>query len=351
MSETSDVKNFSEENNSYYNKLIFHPSFKKVINELSNLKIQLPNKPLDFSFDFNLFGYPSDGKILMKIEEDNKYILDSHNGQDYINSDLITAYDESIIKFMGLEGTGYLTSHSLILHGKDDFIPNNYLTFYFYTKSNKICEQSKYIKYADDAELQSKYDYIKDRFDFLINNVPDNSILFIDGPLIGKQMTHQTIDLNAQLSKKNIIPIFFVKNSDSNLVTEYSSNLKGLFNSDMHWSYKLLKPGERTSLYKYTDADSNEKAKFFCYLKAFDISPIRIEIDIKTYLLNKEKFKDIFDLIYYLLIVQGDLKNPQLRSIAIAEKYARSTLNLINFPQLMKDLGITPTMNQERGFF
>jgi hypothetical protein len=348
MYETFDVKYFKK--NSCYNKLIFHPSFKKIINELSNLKIQLPNNTLDFSFDFNLFGYPPDGKILMKIEEDNKYILDSHKGQEYIKSNLITAYDESIIKFMGLEGIGYLTSHSLILHGTDDFIPNNYITFYFYTKSNKLCEQSKYIKYADDAEVQSKYDYIKDRFDFLINNVPDNSILFIDGPLIGKQMTHQTIDLNAQLSKKNIIPIFFVKNSDSNLVTEYSSNLKGLFNSDMHWSYKLLQPGERTSLYKYTDADSNEKAKFFCYIKAFDVSPIRIEIDVKTYLLNKGKFNDIFDLIYYLLLIQGDLKNPQLRTIAIAEKYARSTLNLINFPQLMKDLGITPTMNQERGF-
>jgi len=350
MAETLGVENFSEENKSCYNRLIFHPSFKKIINELSNLKIQLPNNPLDFTFDFNLFGYPPDGKILMKIEEDSKYSLNPHNGQEYIKNNLISAYDESIIKFMGLEGIGYLTSHSLILHGKDDFIPNNYITFYFYTRSSKLCERSKYIKYADDAEIQSKYDYIEDRFNFLINNVPNNLILFIDGPLIGKQMTHQTIDLNDQLSKKNIIPIFFVKNSDSNLVTEYSPNLKGFFNSDMHWSYKLLKSGERTSLYKYTDANSNEKAKLFCYLKAFDISPIRVEIDVKTYLSNKEKFKDIFDLIYYLLIVQGDLKNPQLRTIAIAEKYARAALNLINFPQLMKDLGITPTMNQERGF-
>lgn len=350
MSETLDPKNVSEENSNCYNKLIFHPLFKKILNDLSNLKIQLPNKPLDFSFDFSLFGYPPDGRILIKCEGDDKYNLDPHNGQNYIKDKLITAYDESIIKFMGLEGIGYLTSHSLILQDKEDYIPNNYITFYFYTKSNRLCEKSKYIKYADDAETQSKYDYIDDRQDFLINNVPNNSILFIDGPLVGKQMTHQTIDLNDQLLKKNIIPIFFVKNSDSNLITEYTANLKGLFNSDMHWSYKLLKVGERTSLYKYTDANSNEKAKFFCYIKPFDISPIRIEIDVKTYLLNKEKFKEIFDLIYYLLIVQGDLKNPQLRTIAIAEKYARATLNLINFPQLMRELGITPTMNQERGF-
>jgi hypothetical protein len=48
------------------------------------------------------------------------------------------------------------------------------------------------------------------------------------------------------------------------------------------------------------------------------------------------------------MLAQGDLKNPQIRSIAIAEKYARATLRLLNLPQMMKELGITPTMNQER---
>ena len=333
-----------------YNKLILHPSFKKILNDLSSLRIRLPANPLDSAFNFNLSGYPVDGKILVKVEAEDKYSLDAKIGQEYIKDKLIAAYDESIIKFMGLEGVGYLISHSLVLHGEDDFIPNNFITFYFYTKSELLGERSKYIKVSDDAETQSKNDYLEDRLAFLTNNVPDNSILFIDGPLVGGQVTDQTINLNNQLIKRGVIPIFFVKNSDSNLVTDYSSNLKGKYNSDMHWSYQLLKPGERTSLYKYTDANSKEKAKYFCYIKPFDVSPIRIEIDIKTYLMNKDQFKDIFDLINYLLIVQGDLKNPQLRTIAIAEKFARSTLKLINLTQLMKELGITPTMNQERGF-
>ena len=41
-------------------------------------------------------------------------------------------------------------------------------------------------------------------------------------------------------------------------------------------------------------------------------------------------------LSYYLLLVQGDLKNPQVRSIAIAEKFARKALKLINFDQMME---------------
>jgi hypothetical protein len=40
--------------------------------------------------------------------------------------------------------------------------------------------------------------------------------------------------------------------------------------------------------------------------------------------------------------------NPQVRSIAVAEAFARTTLKLVNFEQIMKELGIIPTMNQER---
>jgi hypothetical protein len=48
------------------------------------------------------------------------------------------------------------------------------------------------------------------------------------------------------------------------------------------------------------------------------------------------------------MIAQGDKSNPQVRPIAIAEKYARETLKLIEFNKLMSDTGIVPTINQER---
>lgn len=54
------------------------------------------------------------------------------------------------------------------------------------------------------------------------------------------------------------------------------------------------------------------------------------------------------DLVYYLLLVQGDLKNPQIRPIAIAEKYARKTLQLIDINKLTYGSGLIPTMNQDR---
>lgn len=54
-----------------------------------------------------------------------------------------------------------------------------------------------------------------------------------------------------------------------------------------------------------------------------------------------DEIPEIFDLIYYLLLVQGgDIKNPQIRSISIAEKYARATLKLMNVNQIMKNQGL-----------
>ena len=161
-------------------------------------------------------------------------------------------------------------------------------------------------------------------------------------------MATATIDMNKQLSSKNIVPICFVKNSSSNMVTDNISHLKGKYNSDMHWAYSFLKAGERTSLFKYTDGINPNLTKIFCYIKAFDLSPQRIELDLTTYSKYSHNVEHFFNLSYYLLLSQGDLKNPQIRSIAIAEKYARATLKLINLEQMMKELGINPTMNQER---
>jgi len=285
---------------------------------------------------------------MSKAGDIKKIKLDPHKGEEMCKSTSICAYDESVNKFQGLEGTAYLTSHSLILHGERDFIPVNLLTFYFYTRSKLLSQNSKFVKYSEDPETDSKRDYVVDRQSLLVNNAPENSFALIDGPLIGGQMSKYTIDLNDLLLKKGVIPIFFVKNSNSNLVTDRLEELKGKYNSDMHWAYRYLREGERTDFFPYEDAHNPRFAKMFCYLKAFDVSPSRIEIDVKTYTKHQEKIATLFDLIYYLLLAQGEPRNPQVRSIAIAEKYARSTLDLINFVHTMKALGIIPTVNQER---
>ena len=54
------------------------------------------------------------------------------------------------------------------------------------------------------------------------------------------------------------------------------------------------------------------------------------------------------DVMNYLIIVQGYLKNPQIRPISIAEKYARETLSLIDPKKWLSKTVVTPTMNQIR---
>lgn len=272
-----------------FNKLLFHPSFNNTIFEINRLNIQLPPKPSDQEMDFQLYTYPPNGTLVTNVEEIKSYKLDSKKGETLSKTGTtICAYDESINKFSGLEGTAFVTSHSLVIHHEKEFLPSNLLTFYFYTRAKTYTKKSKFIRFSHDPETDSKIDYVKDRTDFIINNTPGNSIVFIDGPLIGGQVSTYTIALNEGLLKKNCIPIFFVKNSSSNLVTDNIQELKGNYNSDMHWAYRILKKGERTNFFRYVDKHTGRNAKLFCYLKGFDVSPQRVEFHLNTY----EKFKD-----------------------------------------------------------
>ena len=80
----------------------------------------------------------------------------------------------------------------------------------------------------------------------------------------------------------------------------------------------------------------------------FNLSPQRIEFHVDTYASFKEAINNIMDLIYYLLLVNGDVKNPQIRPIYVSEKYARSVLKMIDTYNLIKTSGLIPTMNQLR---
>jgi hypothetical protein len=346
----NELSQVSENDSTRTSKLLFHPSFSETIKELKKRKVVLPSKPVEEVIDFSKFGY-QEGTLVTCVEDFGKKSLDAKHGQNICNSVLVSAYDESINKFEGLQGTAFLTSHSLVIHGLSDYIPVSFLTFYFYTRALLLSQGSIYIRHSEEPDVDSKKDYIEDRKNLLSKNVPDNSVLFIDGPLIGGNLADATIKLNNQLASKGIIPICFAKNSNSNMVTDNITLLKGKYNSDMHWAYSFLKAGERTNLFRYSDKINPKLTKIFCYIKAFDLSPQRVEFDLRTYGKYASNIDDFLDLAYYLLLAQGDLKNPQIRSIAVAEKFARATLKLINFEQMMKELGITPTMNQERFAF
>lgn len=342
------------------NQLMIHPNFYEILSSLNKEKIVFPSQNEISSIDLATEMVSENGKLSL-IEDFSSLNLNPKEGEFYSNEVKLLGYDESFIKYPALEGVGYFTSHSVVLHDLMDYLPSNFITLYFYTRSNLLLNHSKYFKNCEDVapesedenkiesfEVAFKQDYAKDRYNFLIERVPENSILFIDGPLIGGQISKYSYELNRDLLKKNIIPIFFVKNSNSNLVTFNIQNLKGNYNSDLHWSNSILKAGQRTNLFQYK---LHEKfSKIFCYLKAFELSPQRIEFHPETYKKYPDEILKILDLIYYLILAQGDLKNPQVRTIAVAEKYARATIKLFSGHQMLKSSSLNPTMNENRGF-
>ena len=141
-----------------------------------------------------------------------------------------------------------------------------------------------------------------------------------------------------------------MKNSDSRLVidADKSSTLSESFNSDFHWAACKLRAGSRSAFFKYTDIYKARNTKVFTYLKALFGFPERVEMHTETYMKYQSLIPDLMSLVAYFYLVQGDRSNPQVRPIAIAEKYAREGLRVLNIPALLSKLGFEPTINQVR---
>ena len=105
-----------------------------------------------------------------------------------------------------------------------------------------------------------------------------------------------------ELQKKKIFPIFFVKNSYSNMVTEGIKELREKFNSDIHWANESINTCQCSPWFYYTDKINNKNQKLFCYLKSFnDVSAQRIELHPSTYHYLEEEIQNILDMIIYLM--------------------------------------------------
>ena len=84
-----------------------------------------------FHNDFNFFNFPHSGKLITSDEGIKAINMTINKGSEYFQkTNAILAYDESINKFSALEGTAYLTSHSLVIHNKNDYLPLNLIEFY-----------------------------------------------------------------------------------------------------------------------------------------------------------------------------------------------------------------------------
>jgi hypothetical protein len=325
--------------------------FDKVLDDLSKKNIY-SGKSTSFELKSEDFvSENNDSDNVFFFNEEIPLSLDPQVGYQTLERTSICAYDESLMRISALEGAGFFISHSLILMDKVQYIPLTYLTFDFFTKSKSIADGNNALTFTrDPPEIASKKKYIKDRKMVLMKYTPDNSILLIDGPLIGSQITEYNLQLNEALLKRNIMPLFFVKNSNSSLIVDSDPKLRDMYNSDFEWSYKTLQVGKMSNFAKYVDKtdSTNRRNKIFTYLKAFNSSPIRVEMHDSVYARLQTGLKEIMSAIYYLLLAQGNIRNPQPRPIAISEKYAKAALNVLDFGSLIQKTGIKPTMNFTR---
>lgn len=329
------------------NEVLLQDDFQTRLNEVRKANITITQKPSLIEISFP--NIQNENLLLEPCEKIEAYKLNARNGEGFSKEVAFAGYDESKFKFLALEGEAHITCHSLTYYVNNIFAPVSKMTFYFYTRSKKVVRDSKYIKYSEDQTSESNRDYAIDRNELFQKYSLENSIVFIDGPIIGGNMTSYTLDLVEFLHSRNVIPIFFVKNSDSNMVVDNIPEIKDQFNSDLHWAYASLDCGERSALFLYTDSNNAKNSKIFCYFKPFRfITPQRIEFHPETYKFYRDYFPNIFNLIYYLLLVHGDKSNPQIRPIAISEKYAREVIRTVNIELLLKSSSLIQTMDQSR---
>jgi hypothetical protein len=234
------------------------------------------------------------------------------------------------------------------------YVPASYVTFNFYTTAQQIAENTKLKMCESNIEREFSRDTEVDKINFLLENVPPGSILLIDGPLIAGDYYTYMIDEISKFIENGITPVFFVKNSSSNLVIENIPELRAKYNSDLHWAFEELKEGERTSFFRFTDLHAPKNSKIFCYLKGYrKASPQRVEFHVPTFanLENSGRLDELMDLVYYLLLAQGNPNDPQVRPIAVAEMFAKESLKVLNIMKMLeKSSWMQATMNQGRGY-
>jgi hypothetical protein len=260
----------------------------------------------------------------------------------------IFGYDESTQDFRALEGDLMFCSSSIIKI-EDKYVFNLAVLPYFLTSIKKFKgKNDDEIRFTDSPAKERNMILINAKTELITKSVEDHSIVLIDGPLVGGMASSYMVKMDEALRKRDCIPLYFVKNSDSRLVIDHTPRLSSLFNSDFHWAAHRLETSSRSPFFRYTDMHNLRNCKVFAYVKALAGFPERIEMHSLTYEKYRRLIPSVMDLMAYFYLVQGDYSNPQVRPIAIAEKYAREGLKILNIPALLVRLGFHPTINQVR---
>lgn len=328
--------------------LIVNPNWNKTIGELKKKKVFFISEPVEGKTNISL---PSDdGKKIQILEKGSiSHGLNANNGKDITLSYQIEAYDESYYKYAATAGAAYFTCHALVRLDSDDYISMCELTANYITRSEKDVNNSEIFSLASaDSTVGAKFNenYSEERKNFLKFNVSDNTILIIDGPLIGNQLSSRTIRLVKDLKERNVATFFVTKNSDSMLLCNEIAPKE--YHSDLHWASENLPPGHRSSFIKYKDMNAGH-TEIFCYLKTYTYaSPLRISFYPSIYNENKDLVKEVMDMLYFLILDDGNQNNPQVRLIRIAELFAKDIVKIANPDRQIRMSGLIPTVNQSR---
>jgi hypothetical protein len=267
---------------------------------------------------------------------------------DLMNSRNIYAYDESTQDYRALEGD-LLFCSSAVMKIEEKYAFNMTVLPYFITSMRKFDrENNEEIRFSENPAEERNKILVNSKTESILESIEPSSIVLIDGPLVGGMASSYMVRMDDALRKEDCIPLYFVKNSDSRLVIDNVPQLSDEFNSDFHWAAYRLKECTRSPLFRYTDQDNPRNSKVFTYVKALNGFPERVEMHSLTYGKYVSEMRSLLNLIAYFYVVQGDYTNPQVRPIAIAEKYAREGLRILNIPVLLLRMGFHPTINQVR---
>jgi hypothetical protein len=260
----------------------------------------------------------------------------------------IFAYDESVQDYRALEGDLLFCSSSTIKI-ENEYRFNLSVSPYFLTGMKKFKNSAgEDIRYSENTAEERNLILTNAKTGSILASVEHHSIILIDGPLLGGNVSSYVEKMDQELREKDCIPLYFVKNSDSKLVVATNKKLSNEFNSDFHWAACRLNSGSRSPFFRYTEELVSRHSKVFTYMKALYGFPERLEMHPKTYEKYYSLMPSLMSLLAYFYLVQGDRSNPQVRPIAIAEKYAREGIRILNIPVLLNRLGFRPTINQIR---
>ncbi len=335
--------------NKFKGRIVFSDNYKSTIKSIKSIsnssqgKVDIKKAIFEEHFTSNgaeigiLYPYNENSKIQPINLLENKEIS------------ILSAYDESILEINSLEGKLRCIAHSCVIQDLKEYNPSGFITLKFFTKSEMISlktnEYSDIIK-SDDITKEMLDHYISERSMFLTESAPINSYIFIDGPLFSGAATNGNFHLIDSMSEKKTFPIFFVKNSESSLITENFAFAKK-YNNDLHWANETLGELEMSPVFYYK-SNGERRGKAMCFIKIYsNRSPIRIEFPLTEFESGCYN-ENIFNLIAFQYLANGSVSNVQPRIIQIAEIYAREMLKSTNIYQEIENLGLTNTMNEVR---